>query len=114
MEELFCDLIAAALRHRRPDVEPVLTVTAADGEDMWLIRVEDNGAGLDDRDPERMFDLLIHDADGGMSVGLAPARLTAFMLGGRLWAQPGHDGGVVLCLEIPAVRGTLPPQPPGA
>ncbi|WP_242442824.1 ATP-binding protein [Magnetospirillum sp. 15-1] len=104
--EMLADLLANLLAHvalcRRPDVGPAVHVQVRTREGNWEIRLADNGRPLAERDPDRMFHLLVHAEGGAMSAGLAAARLMAFLLGGALWAEDGEGGqGVVLCFTLP-------------
>lgn len=100
--DLFTELLAHAVRHRRPQATPAVSAKARALDAEWEIRFSDNGLPLAERDPERMFHLLVHAEGGAMHPGLAAARLMAFLLGGALWAEDGGDGGgVILCLTLP-------------
>ena len=95
-------LVESALRWRRPGQPLSIVVEAGQSEQTWLIRVTDDGRPLAERDPSRLFHLLVHDEPGSVSVGLAPARLIAFLLGGALWAEDAADGtGACFCLTLP-------------
>ncbi|CUW40583.1 conserved protein of unknown function(containing ATPase-like, ATP-binding domain,323-432) [Magnetospirillum sp. XM-1] len=101
--DLFTELLAHAVRHRRPEAPPAVSVRARPLDREWEIRFDDNGRPMAERDPERMFHLLVHAEGGTMHSGLAAARLMAFLLGGALWAEEGEDGrGAVLCVSLPA------------
>ncbi|MBE2314358.1 PAS domain S-box protein [Solirubrobacter sp. CPCC 204708] len=101
------NVIANAIKYRRPDVVPrvevVATVTAEDVE----IRVADNGVGLTAEDLERVFGLFERGptAAEGTGMGLAVARRMLERLGGRLEAaSPGPGRGSVFSLRVPAAR----------
>lgn len=98
--DLFFDIFGWSKRYRLPDQPLEVSISAEPSPEGWVIAIADNGRSLGDRDPERMFGLLVHDGDGRMVLGLAAARLTVFMMGGRLWAEP-TDTGARLSLEIP-------------
>ena len=107
LADLFSDLLVYVLRHRQPGDTCVVTVSAVPREGYWDIRLADNGRPFEDRDPERIFNLLVHADDGNMITGLAPARLMAFLMGGSLRAEPGAlpDTGAILNLALPGVDG---------
>ncbi|WP_237051512.1 sensor histidine kinase [Magnetospirillum sp. ME-1] len=101
--DLFTELLAHAARHRHPDMKPMVSVGTRPLDGEWELRFADSGQPLPERDPERMFHLLVHAEGGAMRPGLAAARLMAFLLGGTLWAEEGENGrGAVLCLTLPA------------
>lgn len=114
MADLLADLLSHVALHRHPEAAPAVRVSARAQGAGWEIRLADNGRPLAERDPERMFHLLVHAEGGAMSVGLASARLMAFLLGGALWAEDGPDGrGAVLCFTLPR-RSAVRPQETGA
>lgn len=94
-------LIDNSLRWRLPDTLHRIGVSAFQAGSHWVVRVSDNGVPLEQRDPERLFNLLVHDEPGHVAVGLAPARLTVFLLGGSLWAEDTPDGGASFCFTLP-------------
>lgn len=103
LAELFTDLLAHAVRNARPEAPPLVRVSAALAGGDWEIRLADDGVALAERDPQRMFHLLVHAEGGATGPGLAQARLSAFLLGGDLRAEEGEGGrGVVFRLLLPS------------
>jgi signal transduction histidine kinase len=103
LADLFADLLAFTVRYLPPGAPPLVRVTAVPAGGDWEIRLTDDGPPLAERDPDRMFHLLVHAEGGATSPGLAQARLIAFLLGGDLSAGEGEGGrGAVLRLVLPA------------
>ena len=102
-------LIDNSLRWRRDDRPHHISVTAFSTGSHWVVRMSDDGRPLEDRDPQRLFHLLVHDEPGHVSVGLAPARLTVFLLGGALWAEEAPGGGTSFCFTLPDPEGVKTP-----
>lgn len=94
-------LVESALRWRHADRPLRIDVSAEISDTQWLVRMHDNGRSLAERDPNRLFHLLVHDEPGSVSVGLAPARLTVFLLGGALWAEDLDADGANFCFTLP-------------
>lgn len=94
-------LVDVSVRGRHPGRQHRIHVDASVGPQHWLVRLTDNGLPLDRRDPEHLFQLLVHDEPGHMVVGLAPARLGIFLLGGSLWAEEAELGGACFCFTLP-------------
>jgi len=94
-------LVETSLRWRNPETRHRIHVTVSSSPDHWVIRVCDNGLPLVSRDPDHLFQLLVHDEPGHMTVGLAPARLTVFLLGGSLSAEEQEEGGTCFSLTLP-------------
>ncbi|MBI3445295.1 MAG: HAMP domain-containing histidine kinase [Magnetospirillum sp.] len=109
LAELFSDVLTHVLRYRRPDIDPEVTVSALSRGMYWDIRLSDNGVPLAERDPERLFHLLVHGQDGAMIMGLAQARLLAFLMGGEIRIEPRADQDVGVCFHI-----SLPAAPQAA
>ncbi|WP_028047191.1 HAMP domain-containing sensor histidine kinase [Cellulomonas sp. URHE0023] len=93
------NLVDNAVRHASAQV----TVTVADG----LVRVDDDGAGLDEADFERVFERFVRldearerDA-GGSGLGLAIAREVARELGGDILLSRSPLGGLRADLRLP-------------
>jgi len=101
------NVIANALKYRRPDVRPrVDVITTVDGGFVW-IRVADNGVGLAEQDIERVFGLFSRGPvrAEGTGIGLAVARRMLERLGGALEAtSPGPGRGAVFSLRVPVAR----------
>ena len=82
----------------------VAAATHGDGE--VLVRVRDDGPGLDERDLERIFDPFERSrgsAGRGSGLGLAIARGFAQANGCRLWAESPPGAGAVFVLAMPRV-----------
>lgn len=73
-----------------------------DHEAGLLVRVADNGAGLDEATRQRMFEPFFTTKPDGVGLGLALAQRVAEAHGGRLRAQPASPaGGLAVCLLLP-------------
>lgn len=96
MSVLFEELIANALRFRsgEPLVIEVTATPAEQGSERFcLISVIDNGIGLSDSAPERIFKPLAKASDrSGAGVGLAICRHIAELHGGEIVAIPRTQG----------------------
>jgi light-regulated signal transduction histidine kinase (bacteriophytochrome) len=101
LRSVLATLVESSLRWRLPSTVHRIVVSATCTDSHWVVRVSDNGWALENRDPNRLFHLLVHDEPGTMAVGLAPARLTVFLLGGTLWAEEAPGGGTSFCFTLP-------------
>lgn len=120
MRQLLQNLIGNALKFRRPDVPPVVKVSArmlARNDDsakktvkpaprLCELRVEDNGIGFDEKYLDRIFTVFqrLHGRGEyeGTGVGLAICRKIALRHGGDITAhsQPGHGSTFVVTLPL--------------
>ena len=125
MRRLLQNLIANALKFRRPGVEPVVKVTsraakraAGEGEARQiLLVVQDNGIGFEEQQGERIFGIFqrLH-ARGeveGTGIGLAVCRRIAEFHGGRIEAfgRPGRGAKFVVTLPVKQ-HAPVPDTPP--
>lgn len=94
---LFQNLFANSLKFRRPEVPPLIRVTARRTEGSWEISVADNGIGVPPEDRERVFEMFqrLHPREryAGSGVGLAICRRIVERHGGQIWIADGPAPG---------------------
>jgi light-regulated signal transduction histidine kinase (bacteriophytochrome) len=108
LDQLFQNLVANALKFRRPGVRPVVTVRAERRQapaDEWLFSVADNGIGFEPEFAERIFIIFqrLHtrDAYEGTGIGLALCRKIIEYHGGQIWLDIHHRGGTCFRFTLP-------------
>jgi len=74
--------------------ELVLSTSARSDEEVELA-VADSGTGLSDEIADRLFEAFNSTKEHGLGVGLSICRTIVEAHGGRLWAEPGPQGGTV-------------------
>lgn len=113
MVRLFQNLIGNALKYRKPDVPPVIHVSAQQQDSMWMITVQDNGIGFDPKDAKHIFSpfkrLHAEQEYPGSGVGLAICRRIVERHGGRIWADSQPGQGARFHFTLP-VEGKAPPK----
>ncbi|MEE9184967.1 MAG: ATP-binding protein, partial [Acidimicrobiia bacterium] len=65
------------------------------------LTVSDQGMGLPEGDPDRVFENFYTTKTQGMGVGLGICRSIIETHGGKLWAKVNADGGASFQLELP-------------
>ena len=73
----------------------LLISTAAVSDEEVELAVTDSGVGLSDEIAERLFEPFNSTKELGLGVGLSICRTIVEAHGGRLWAEPGPEGGTV-------------------
>lgn len=82
-------------------------VSVEDGEGEVIVRVRDDGPGLGEEDPGRLFALYYRSARQaaaapGAGIGLFVCKELVDAMGGRIWAKDLPDGGAEFGFTIPA------------
>ena len=111
IQQVFINLIVNAIEALEgQQVAPLVVLRAATDANGMLIRVIDNGPGVDD--PDRIFDAFMTTKEKGMGIGLAVSRSIVETHGGRLWGENNKAGGatfnVALPLSHPSPRRLIP------
>jgi PAS domain S-box-containing protein len=103
-ERLFRNLVSNAIKFHG-ELPPVVAVSAEEGDGEWVVAVRDNGIGIDPAKGERIFEVFqrLHSQDeyAGTGMGLAICKRVVERHGGRIWVDPGPDGGSVFRFTLP-------------
>jgi signal transduction histidine kinase len=103
---LFQNLIANALKFRRPQAAPEVTISATREDARWRFRVQDNGIGIPPEQREAVFELFrrLHSQEEypGTGIGLALCKDIVERHGGSITVDSGPDGGSVFSFTLPA------------
>src|SRR5206468_4989375 len=99
------NLLSNAAKYSGPG--STVEVSLEDGEGEVLVRVRDNGPGINLDDAERLFGLYYRAAPQsstapGAGIGLFVCRELVATMGGRIWAKPLPDKGAEFGFSIPA------------
>lgn len=103
---LFVNLVGNSLKFRRPDVPPVIRVTAERDGDHWRVNVRDNGIGIEREFADKVFVIFqrLHprDAYEGTGIGLAIVKKIVEYHGGRIWLDLDVEVGTSIWFTLPA------------
>lgn len=110
MTQLLQNLLTNAIKFHRPEVSPIVELTAERDGDAWRFCVEDNGIGIEPQYVSRIFRMFqrLHGRDEypGTGIGLAIAQRIVSGLGGRLWVEERRSGGSRFCFTVPDDTGS--------
>lgn len=102
------NLIGNAIKFRKPDVPPEITITAIRNADEWLFTIADNGIGFDPKYHDRIFQVFqrLHGIGKypGNGIGLAISRRIIEHHGGRLWAESQPGAGSKFFFSLPVAK----------
>ncbi|BCJ52472.1 histidine kinase [Actinoplanes sp. NBRC 14428] len=106
---LFVNLIGNSLKFRRPEVPPVITVSARQDGEEWLLNVRDNGIGIEAEFADKVFVIFqrLHgrDAYEGTGIGLAIVKKIVEYHGGRIWLDLDVTEGTSIWFTLPLLAG---------
>ncbi|MCX6269566.1 MAG: response regulator [Bacteroidetes bacterium] len=102
---LFHNLISNALKFRRPEIDPEITISASNQGEEWVFSVADNGIGIEEKDQEKVFIIFktLHNRNDydGTGIGLAHCKKIVEMHGGKIWVSLNKAGGSTFYFTIP-------------
>jgi PAS domain S-box-containing protein len=103
--QVFENLLANAMKYRKPGVAPQISVEGEKSGERIFIRVRDNGVGFDEEYAEKIFApfqrLHTREAQAGTGIGLALCRKIVELHYGRISAQSVEGEGSTFTLELP-------------
>ena len=99
------NLIANAIKFRRPETSVTVVVTGAVVDGQWLIKVADNGIGIEEQYRSRIFRMFqrLHTTDRyvGSGIGLSIAEQIVHRHGGRIGVESNSTGGSTFWFTLP-------------
>lgn len=104
IRQLFQNLISNAVKYRKKNVAPEITIDSKIQENAYLISVEDNGIGMDLEHKEKIFKMFqrLHNQDEyeGTGVGLANCKKIVEYHGGNIWVDSTEGIGSIFYFTI--------------
>jgi PAS domain S-box-containing protein len=106
LKQLFCNLISNAIKFRKKDVAPLVSISAQSYSDGWRFAVSDNGIGIEPEYIEKVFlifqRLNTRDAYDGSGIGLAHCKKIVELHNGEISAEsvPGEGSTFYFNIEI--------------
>jgi signal transduction histidine kinase len=107
MTQVVQNLLGNAIKFRKPDVLPEITISAERRASDWLFSVRDNGIGFDSKYSDRIFQVFqrLHSVGRypGNGIGLSICRRIVEHHGGNLWAESEPGVGSTFYFTLPFV-----------
>jgi PAS domain S-box-containing protein len=110
--QLFQNLIGNSIKFRQQDEPPRVSISAEPHRDdtrFWLIKVGDNGIGIDPKYFDRLFTVFrrLHTQQqyDGTGIGLALCKRIVLRHGGKIWLESEPGKGTTCCFTLPAAVG---------
>ena len=99
-------LAFAVMINRKPDVDPVISITTRKNENKLEILFKDNGKGIDEKNFKNMFGLYnrFDTSVEGKGMGLFMVKMQVQNLGGKITLQSKPGFGTTFKLEFPDAR----------
>ncbi len=107
IHQLLLNLVSNAVKFAGGE-PPVVTVTAEEQPEEWVVTVADNGIGIDEWNLERVFGLFqrLHRAEyPGTGIGLAICKRIVEHHQGRIWVESAVGEGSRFRFTLPRLEG---------
>jgi signal transduction histidine kinase len=108
MVRLLQNLVANAIKYRRPEVAPEVHLEVTHEGTSWVFSVNDNGIGIDPKDHGRLFVIFqrLHPRGEyeGTGIGLAQCRRIVERHGGRIWVESEAGKGSRFRFSLPVLE----------
>lgn len=104
VEQVFSNLLDNAVKYLRKGVIGEVSVTSVEKGNFVVVRVADNGRGIDAKDRERVFELFRRSGQRdrpGEGIGLAHVRMLVRRLGGRISVDSEIGKGSTFTVILP-------------
>ncbi|MCX7874605.1 MAG: ATP-binding protein [Melioribacteraceae bacterium] len=105
LNQILSNLIDNAIKYSSKSQNPEVTITSKKNNDIYLIKVEDNGIGFDMKYHDKIFELFHRMADQsvyeGTGAGLAICKRLVNKMRGKIWAESEINKGSKFFIELP-------------
>ncbi len=105
MLQIFQNIIANAIKFRKTDTNPVITITCQKREKDYHLSIADNGIGIPDDQQAQVFEIFrrlnSRKHYSGSGIGLATCKKIIEGLKGNIWLESTHNVGTTFHFTIP-------------
>ncbi|MFN4123301.1 MAG: ATP-binding protein [Flavobacteriales bacterium] len=104
MEQIFSNLLSNAIKYNESNIIKI-RISVKDEPEQWLLSVEDNGIGIDEKYRNDVFILFkrLHPKSkySGTGIGLAVCKKIIQRHRGKLWVESNPSGGSIFYFTLP-------------
>ena len=106
MHSIFYNLILNAIKYRRLNVDPVITIFTRENDGKVEIIVRDNGKGIEGKNFKHLFGLYkrFDTTVEGKGMGLFMVKMQVESMGGKISVESEPGEGTLFKLEFPLVK----------
>lgn len=104
MESILLNLLTNALKYKHPDRKPLITITTSVDGEMLVLRVQDNGLGIDLRKhQDEIFGMYktFHKNPEAKGIGLFLTKMQVEAMGGTIKVESEENKGTSFILHLP-------------
>jgi light-regulated signal transduction histidine kinase (bacteriophytochrome) len=105
MKQILQNLITNAIKFRKKEVAPKVTIHCVRENEHWKFSVKDNGIGIDPKHKDRIFVIFqrLHTRNEyeGSGIGLSNCKKIAELHGGNIWVEskPGEGSNFLFTIK---------------
>lgn len=107
MQRIFLNLISNSIKFKKPDTNPIVTISSEDKDEEHVFSVSDNGIGIEKDCQDKVFGIFerLHTNKDykGTGIGLAVCKKIIEKYGGRIWIESEKNVGTTFFFSIPKV-----------
>ena len=106
IEQVVMNLITNAIKYKKDDVDPIITIDVQENEHECKISVSDNGKGIDPKHHSLVFKIFErirerNDKVDGTGIGLAIVQSAIDKHEGKIWIEGNNNDGSTFIFTIP-------------
>ncbi|AUV82016.1 hypothetical protein C2R22_10450 [Salinigranum rubrum] len=108
LPSVFANLLSNAVRHNESETVEIGVRVDVEQREV-VVRVTDNGPGIDDDRKEQVFEPSTKRGDSpGDGLGLSLVKRLVESYGGRVWFEDAPEGGTVACVALRRAMSSVP------